>query len=96
MNPVALVGEAGAGKSWLFNFALARYLKLQHHWLGGPNRGKDSGHYYMKQTVFFQNTSADAVARTLDLPLEKKSKSAYAPREGKKAIYFIDDLTMCI
>jgi hypothetical protein len=46
--------------------------------------------------AFYKNTSADSLMKTLDKPLEKKSKAIYGPTKDKRALFFIDDLSMCI
>jgi polynucleotide 5'-kinase involved in rRNA processing len=58
-NAIALVGETGAGKSWLSTFALNSYLR------------KNQGRYYVKQLFFYRNTNADSVVKALDGPLDK-------------------------
>uniref|UniRef100_G3NCH8 Dynein, axonemal, heavy chain 9 n=1 Tax=Gasterosteus aculeatus aculeatus TaxID=481459 RepID=G3NCH8_GASAC len=78
-RPVMLVGNAGTGKSVVVGDKLAML---------------DSEKYMIKNVPFNYYTTSTMLQAVLEKPLEKKAGRNYGPPNGRRLIYFIDDMNM--
>ncbi|XP_029423391.1 dynein heavy chain 11, axonemal [Nannospalax galili] len=77
-KPLMLVGNAGVGKTVFLSDMLTSL----------------SEDYIVSRVPFNYYTTAAALQRILEKPLEKKAGRSYGPKGKKKLVYFIDDMNM--